>query len=67
MKFAAALRGNPDTWAVVPNEYTSEGAAKTAALSIRRGKLKGFEPAGAYTTAVDGLTVYVKYVGPGED
>lgn len=62
-RFALALRDNPDAWAVLPSEYTSADAAKAAASNIRSGKVKGFEPKGAFTTAIDGVTIYVKYIG----
>lgn len=62
MKFALALKDNPGQWAVLPAEYTSASSAKAAAQNLRRGKVKGFEPDGAFTTAIDDLTIYVKFV-----
>lgn len=61
--FSDALRGRPGEWAVFPREGGSSSSASSAAANIRAGKTKGFEPKGAFETAVDGATIYVRFVG----
>ena len=66
MEFAAQLKESPKRWAVLPGgDKTSENSAKATAQNIRRGKIKGFDD-GKFETAVDGLTIYVRFVGKPE-
>jgi hypothetical protein len=66
-ELALALQGRPDTWAKVPeDEGRGEKTAQNLAANIRRGKVKGFTPAGAYEAVNDGASVYVRYLTPKE-
>ena len=63
LHFALALRERPGKWAVLPSdgqERTVKGANATA-QNIRRGKVKGFTPAGAYETAVHETKIWVRF------
>lgn len=62
-KVASALKAHAGQWAVLPGKSTTNGGAKATAQNVRAGKVKGFEPKGAFEAAVDGLTIYVRYVG----
>lgn len=62
LDFALALQQRVGAWAVLPSDNTrTEKGASATAQNIRRGKVKGFTPAGAYETAVQGTKIWVRY------
>lgn len=63
---ADALRANPGK-SMRLVESVTPASAKALAGQIERGKRKGFEPAGAFSTAVSGNIVWVTYDGPAVD
>lgn len=68
MQFAVELKKHPNRWVLLPSDGTrrSEKGAEATAQNIRRGKVKGFAPR-QYETAVDGTTIYVRYLGEPEE
>ena len=64
VQFAVELRKHPQRWCLLPSDGArrSEKGAEATAQNIRRGKVKGFA-ARQYETAVDGTTIYVRFVG----
>ena len=62
-KLATALKGNPEKWARLPGEGRSVAGAKQTALNIRRGKIRGFEPEGAFETRIAEAKIWVRFVG----
>lgn len=65
LELALALREQPGRWALlhVEGQTRTEKGANATAQNIRRGKVKGFTPAGAYETAVDGTKIWVRFKG----
>jgi hypothetical protein len=68
-EIADALKSNPEQWAVV-----AENVSASTGTHIRYGRLKAFEPAGAFEARVSGARaddsgraskVYARYVGSG--
>ena len=62
---AKALKANPGQWAII-----SENAPGSYAVSIKRGLLVGFTPAGSFeattrrnSTRNKRVTVYARYIG----
>jgi hypothetical protein len=63
-EFQAALRENPQRWAVLPGPAkASTDSAKGTAMNIRNGRMRGFTK-GQFETRVAGVKIYVRYVGP---
>lgn len=63
---AKELRENPGKWALI-GSCSTPGAARQRAYAIRKGRQKGFEPAGAFRaeshTMLGQYVVYAVYVG----
>jgi hypothetical protein len=66
-EIASALKSNPDKWAVV-----AENVSASTGTHIRYGRLKAFEPSGAFEARVSGAhssasgraeKIYARYVG----
>lgn len=64
--FAAALRERPGVSAIWGRQATS-GSARQEAYVIRKGRMRPFQPAGAFDAAARTLfgehRIYVRYVG----
>ncbi len=60
---AAELRAHPNNWAIIRRGMKNP----TAAMSIKRGRLVSFRPAGAFeartVTVASGFDIYARYVG----
>lgn len=61
-QLAAALRENPNKWAIIPREYASVESAKGAALNLRNGRVKAL-PKGDYEVVANGTKIHIRYVG----
>ena len=64
-EFAAAVRARPGAWAIMPGTKTSSESARSAAQNLRRGKMKDFAK-GQYEVVVDGIKIYVRFIGDNE-
>lgn len=69
INFALGLRKHPERWAKFPGPLASLKSAQLAGQNIRRGKTKGFEPAGHFEALADELEdgtikLYVRYAPP---
>lgn len=63
--FTAALRQNPQRWALLPGERASENSARSTLQNLRRGKMVNF-PKGEFEAVIDRTKIYVRFIGETE-
>lgn len=63
---AAAACEHPGQWLEVEDHGMSDKGTQVYASRIRLGKLKAFEPKGAFDALNDGSRLFVSYVGEKE-